>query len=81
MQANATVRKQPVQRTPIIIDAEPAAAFAVGDRVFHQKFGNGTVMGIAEDTLTVQFPTGFKTIKAAYVQPSGGAGRSDDVPF
>ncbi|AUH62752.1 ATP-dependent helicase [Paracoccus zhejiangensis] len=80
MQANATLRKPPVQRTPVIIDAEPAAGYAVGDRVFHQKFGNGTVMGIAEDTLTVQFPTGFKTIKAAYLQPSGSAG-GDDVPF
>ncbi|WP_299845879.1 UvrD-helicase domain-containing protein [uncultured Paracoccus sp.] len=80
MQANATLRKPPMQRTPVIIDAELAAGFAVGDRVFHQKFGNGTVMGIAEDTLTVQFPTGFKTIKAAYLQPSGNAG-GDDVPF
>ncbi|WP_299911032.1 ATP-dependent helicase [uncultured Paracoccus sp.] len=80
MQANATLRKPPMQRTPVIIDAELAAGFAVGDRVFHPKFGNGTVMGIAEDTLTVQFPTGFKTIKAAYLQPSGNAG-GDDVPF
>ncbi|TRW94821.1 AAA family ATPase [Paracoccus sp. M683] len=80
MQANAAVRRAPVHRTPVVIDADPAAGFAVGDRVFHQKFGNGTIMGIAEDTLTVQFTTGFKTIKAAYVQPSGAAG-GDDVPF
>ena len=37
-------------------------------------------MGIAEDTLTVEFPAGFKTIKAAYVQPASDAA-SDDVPF
>ena len=80
MQSRATERKAPVHRTPVIIDADPAAGFAVGDRVFHQKFGNGTVMGRAEDTLTVQFPTGFKTIKAAYLQPAGSAG-GDDVPF
>ena len=52
----------------------------VGDRVFHQKFGNGTIMSIAEDTLTVEFTTGFKTIKAGYVQPASG-GSMDDVPF
>ena len=46
--------------------------------MFHQKFGTGTIMGIAEDTLTVQFPAGFKTIKAAYVQPAAEAAR--EVP-
>ena len=77
MQARASERKAPVHRAPIIIDAEPASKFTVGDRVTHAKFGEGTVMGIAEDTLTVQFAAGFKNIKAAYVQPAGG----DDVPF
>ena len=80
MQDRAAVRPAPSHRPPIVIDAEPAARFAVGDRVFHQKFGTGSVMGIAEDTLTVEFPAGFKTIKAAYVQPASDAA-SDDVPF
>ena len=75
MQTRASEYKAPVHRTPVIIDAEPAAKFTVGDRVSHAKFGDGTIMGIAEDTLTVQFAAGFKTIKAAYVQPVG------DVPF
>jgi DNA helicase-2/ATP-dependent DNA helicase PcrA len=77
MQTRAGERKAPVHRTPIIIDAEPAAKFTVGDRVTHAKFGEGTIVGIAEDTLTVQFGAGFKNIKAAYVQPVG----ADDVPF
>ena len=84
MQERAAARAAPVHRTPIVIDADPGARFAVGERVFHQKFGSGTVMGIAEDTLTVQFPAGFKTIKAAYVQPASDAARDitpDDVPF
>ncbi|WP_090754679.1 ATP-dependent helicase [Paracoccus chinensis] len=80
MQERAAVRPAPSHRPPIVIDAEPAARFAVGDRVFHQKFGTGSVMGIAEDTLTVEFPAGFKTIKAAYVQPASDAA-SDDAPF
>ncbi|WP_134679768.1 ATP-dependent helicase [Paracoccus ravus] len=75
---------KPVQvkpRVPVTIDASPSMTYKVGDRVFHQKFGNGTIMGIAEDTLTIEFPTGFKTIKAGYVQPSSGGGALDDVPF
>ncbi|WP_282603368.1 UvrD-helicase domain-containing protein [Paracoccus sp. PARArs4] len=78
MQARANERKAPVGRTPVTIDAAPATRFTVGDRVRHAKFGEGQIMGIAEDTLTVQFDTGFKTIKASYVQPLDGA---DDVPF
>ena len=60
------------------MQVEANCQIAVGDRVSHAKFGEGTIMGIAEDTLTVQFAAGFKNIKAAYVQP---AGRDDDVPF
>ena len=79
MQDRAAQRAQPAHRTPIVIDADPAARFSVGDRVFHPKFGTGSIIGIAEDTLTVEFPAGFKTIKAAYVQPAGAV--QDDVPF
>ncbi|MDN5568178.1 MAG: UvrD-helicase domain-containing protein, partial [Paracoccus sp. (in: a-proteobacteria)] len=64
MQAKAAERRAPVQRTPVTIDAAPASRFAVGDRVAHAKFGEGEVMGVAEDTLTVQFSAGFKNIKA-----------------
>lgn len=78
MQARAAERRGPMHRTPVTIDAAPASRFAVGDRVTHAKFGEGQVMGIAEDTLTVQFAAGFKNIKAAYVQPAGGG---NDVPF
>ena len=78
MQERAGARPTPVHRTPIVIDAEPAARFTVGDRVFHQKFGTGTIMGIAEDTLTVEFPAGFKNVKASYIQAAAAA---DDVPF
>ena len=82
VEAFLSQRAQPVRRVPVTIDAEPAASYAVGDRVFHHKFGNGTIMGIAEDTLTVEFTTGFKTIKAGYVQPASQVGDSlDDVPF
>ena len=79
MQARAAERKAPVHRAAVTIDAEPALKFTVGDRVTHAKFGEGQIMGMAEDTLTVQFDTGgFKNIKAAYVLPSNAG---DDVPF
>ncbi|MBU2957500.1 UvrD-helicase domain-containing protein [Paracoccus sp. 1_MG-2023] len=78
MQSRANERKAPVGRVPVTIDAAPATRFSVGDRVSHAKFGEGQIMGIAEDTLTIQFEAGFRTIKASYVQPLDGA---DDVPF
>ncbi|CAM3363116.1 UvrD-helicase domain-containing protein [Paracoccus nototheniae] len=78
MQDRAAERRGPAHRTPVTIDAKPASRFAVGDKVSHAKFGDGEVIGISEDTLTVQFGTAFKNIKAAYVQPAGGG---DDVPF
>lgn len=70
--------RQVQPRKPVVIDATAAACFSVGDRVSHAKFGEGQVMGIAEDTLTIQFAAGFKTVKASYVHPAGG---DDDVPF
>ena len=77
MQARAAERNAPVHRVPVTIDAQAAARFGVGDRVSHAKFGEGEIIGIAEDTLTIRFGTGFRTVKAAYVQPAG----VDDVPF
>lgn len=77
MQARSSERKAPMRRAPVTIDAE-AVSFSVGDTVRHTKFGEGKIMGIAEDTLTVQFEAGFKTVKAGYVQPVGD---DQDVPF
>jgi hypothetical protein len=31
------------------------SAFTIGDRVFHQKFGNGNVVNIDGNKLTIQF--------------------------
>ncbi|MDO5646901.1 ATP-dependent helicase [Paracoccus sp. (in: a-proteobacteria)] len=72
MQARASER-----RAPVTIDAKPVARFAVGDVVVHAKFGQGQVMGVVQDTLTIQFDAGFKNVKSSYVQPVG----ADDVPF
>ncbi|NHF74195.1 ATP-dependent helicase [Paracoccus xiamenensis] len=77
MQARGDQRAKPRMPPSMVIDAE-AVGFSVGDQVTHPKFGAGTIMGIAEDTLTIQFEAGFKNVKAGYVQP---AGAEDDVPF
>jgi DNA helicase-2/ATP-dependent DNA helicase PcrA len=42
--------------------------FARGDRVFHQKFGYGTVRGVDDDKLDVAFPTGVKRILDRFVE-------------
>ena len=77
MTERGDLRAKPRMPASMVIDAE-AVGFSVGDRVSHPKFGDGTVMGIAEDTLTIQFAAGFKNVKAGYIQPVGAG---DDVPF
>jgi hypothetical protein len=55
-------RRTMVKRPPLTIEGEPIAkstgtvsAFAVGDRVFHIKFGNGNVVAVDGNTLTIAF--------------------------
>ena len=56
--------------------------FAIGDRVFHPKFGFGAVEQIDNDKLSVAFEKiGTKKIVAAYVEKSGKANGTDEVPF
>lgn len=44
-----------------------------GSRVFHQKFGNGVVIGLEGDHLEIAFKhAGVKKILAEYVEPTGG---------
>ena len=61
------------------IDAEAVSAFALGDRVFHQKFGYGAVVSVEGDKLGVSFDrAGPKHVVAGYLV---AADRADDVPF
>ena len=50
------------RQTPLTIEGEliakstgAASSFAVGERVFHQKFGNGNVAAIDGNKLTIDF--------------------------
>jgi DNA helicase-2/ATP-dependent DNA helicase PcrA len=60
----------------MVIDAGAAAAYAVGDRVFHQKFGYGNVAAVEGDKLAIDFDkAGPKNVVARFVTAA------DEVPF
>ncbi|MFD1913376.1 ATP-dependent helicase [Halodurantibacterium flavum] len=70
---------QPRESRNVVIDLEAASSFTLGDRVFHQKFGYGTVQGIEGDKLDVSFDkAGSKKLVARFVV---AADQADDVPF
>jgi DNA helicase II / ATP-dependent DNA helicase PcrA len=71
--------RQPSEARHMTIDAEAVSVFALGDRVFHQKFGYGAVVAIEGDKLGVAFDkAGEKNVVASYLV---AADRADDVPF
>lgn len=62
-----------------VIDLAAVSAFSEGDRVFHQKFGYGTVEGTEGDKLEVAFDkAGVKHVVAGFIQ---AADEVDDIPF
>ncbi len=70
---------QPAESRTVVIDSQAVSSFTQGDRVFHQKFGYGYVMGIEGDKLDIEFEkAGSKKVVARFVTP---ADRVDDVPF
>ncbi|WP_333816257.1 ATP-dependent helicase [Tabrizicola sp.] len=81
LQENQTHRpmRQPQEARHVVIDMEASSPYVLGDRVFHQKFGYGEVMGIEGDKLDVEFDhAGTKKVVARWVIP---ADQVDDVPF
>jgi DNA helicase-2/ATP-dependent DNA helicase PcrA len=68
--------RQSARRGPLTIEGELVAkstgtvsAFSVGDRVFHQKFGNGNVTVVDGNKLTIQFDkAGEKRVVDSFVQ-------------
>ena len=63
----------------MVIDMEAVSPYGIGDRVFHQKFGYGEIMGIEGDKLDIEFDqAGSKKVVARWVIP---AHQADDVPF
>jgi DNA helicase-2/ATP-dependent DNA helicase PcrA len=66
----------PKRRTPLTIEGELVAkstgtvsAFSVGDRVFHQKFGNGNVTAVDGNKLTIHFDkAGEKRVVDSFIE-------------
>jgi len=77
--SNARPVAQPRESRNVTIDAEAVSSYVTGDRVFHQKFGYGEIIGIEGDKLSIEFDhAGSKMIVARWVVP---AHQVDDVPF
>ncbi|WP_037308056.1 ATP-dependent helicase [Ruegeria halocynthiae] len=67
---------QPKESRNTVIDATAVANFTLGERVFHQKFGYGGVIGIEGDKVEVDFDkAGTKKVVARFLSAK------DDVPF
>jgi ATP-dependent DNA helicase UvrD/PcrA len=64
------------RRAPLVIEGEliakstgAASSFAVGERVFHQKFGNGNVTAVDGNKLTIRFDkAGEKRVVDSFVE-------------
>ncbi len=67
---------QPRESRNTVIDATAVASFTLGERVFHQKFGYGGVVGIEGDKVEVEFDkAGTKKVVSRFLSAK------DDVPF
>ncbi|QBF31235.1 ATP-dependent helicase [Thalassococcus sp. S3] len=78
LQARAGERgmSQPKESRNTVIDLDAVSAFTMGERVFHQKFGYGAVVGIEGDKLEIDFEkAGIKKVVARFISAS------DDIPF
>ena len=72
----AREERTPTRRLPLTIEGELVAkstgtvsAFTLGDRVFHQKFGNGNVTAIDGNKLTIAFDrAGEKRVVDSFVE-------------
>jgi DNA helicase-2/ATP-dependent DNA helicase PcrA len=78
LQARAAERpvSQPRESRSSVIDMAATSSFVMGERIFHQKFGYGAIIGIEGDKLEIAFEkAGTKKVVAKFV--SG----TDDIPF
>ncbi len=78
LRARAAERRAnpPHEARSAVIDVQAVSSHTVGERVFHQKFGYGTITAIEGDKLEIAFEkAGVKKIVARFVSAA------DDVPF
>jgi len=78
LQARAGQRPvaQPSEARNTVIDMKAVSSHSVGERVFHQKFGYGAIIGIEGDKLEIDFEkAGTKKVVARFISAA------DDIPF
>ena len=67
---------QPKEAKAQVIDLDAVSSFSMGERVFHQKFGYGNIVGIEGDKLEIEFEkAGTKKVVSRFISSS------DDIPF
>jgi DNA helicase-2/ATP-dependent DNA helicase PcrA len=67
---------QPREARNTVIDMAAVSSFTIGERIFHQKFGYGSIEGIEGDKLEIAFEkAGIKKVVAKFVTAA------DDIPF
>ena len=70
---------QPREARHAVIDLDAVSSFTEGDRVFHKKFGYGSVTAIEGDKLEIAFDkAGVKHVVAGFVVSAEAV---DDIPF
>ncbi len=79
LQARSATRPGGAPASAPVIEGAATELFAAGARVFHRKFGYGTVRAVDADKLDIAFDkAGDKKVMARFVV---AADRADDVPF
>jgi DNA helicase II / ATP-dependent DNA helicase PcrA len=81
MQDRAAARgmSQPREARHMVIDLDAVSSFSEGDRVFHKKFGYGTVEALEGDKLEIAFDkAGVKHVVAGFVIAADAV---DEIPF
>ena len=59
----------PIEGELVAKSTGAASSFAAGDRVFHQKFGNGNVVAVDGNKLTIRFDkAGEKRVVDSFVE-------------
>jgi len=67
--------QQPAQAKSLTVDVEADSTFAMGDRVFHRKFGYGRVTSVEGDKLGVAFEkAGSKNVFGRFLVAASAAG-------
>ena len=65
----ATIFTRIIEGELIASDDESAASYQTGERVFHDKFGYGTISGVDGNKLTIDFEkAGRKRVLDSFVE-------------